>query len=119
MLALTLAILRLSPLYRKYAYLQAEVKLDWAEDRRSVTLSYLHSGITCYEVKGEPYKEEDRLLMRLSIIPVPEHTEEQVAVLKCKSVITDFYNLLGVITRIVFQNGPELTDTPTVVSRMF
>lgn len=118
-LALTSGILHIGPLYRKYTYIAAQVCFDWAEDRKSVTVSYLHNDILCYQVKAEPYKEEELLVMRLTMLPVGQHTEDQVNTLKGKTIVTDFYNLLGVITRTVFQNNADQRDTQEVVVRPF
>ncbi|MNG47015.1 hypothetical protein D3C79_48820 [compost metagenome] len=118
-LALTLGILRLGPLYLKYDYLDAQVCFDWAEDRKSVTLSYYHSGVLCYKVEGRPYKEDDLIQMRLTLLEIPELTEDQKLLLSRKTIITDFYNLLGVICRKVYMNNGDLSDTPTSVVRTF
>lgn len=118
-LALTSGILHVGALYRKYAFIDAQVCFDWAEDRKSVTVSYLHNEILCYQVKAEPYKEEELLVMRLTMLPVGQHTEDQAERLRGKTIVTDFYNLLGVITRTVFQNNADPRDTQTQVIRPF
>lgn len=118
-LALTIGILRLCPLYLKYNYLDAQVCFDWAEDRTKVTLSYYHSGVLCYKVEALPYKEDELIQMRLTLLEVPELTEDQQQLLKRKTVITDFYNILGVICRKVFMNNGDLSDKPGTVVRTF
>lgn len=118
-LALTSGILRIGALYQKYTYIAAQVCFDWAEDHKSVTVSYLHHDILCYQVKAEPHKEEELLVMRFTILPVGQHTEDQAERLKGKTIMTDFYNLLGVITRTVFQNNADPRDTQDVVVRPF
>ena len=118
-MALTLAILKIGPLYLKYHYLEATVTFEWPEDRKSVIVTYIHSGVTCYQVKASPFKAEDLLLMRLEMLPIPAHTDEERESLKRKTIVTDFYNLLGVITRKTFQNNGDMTDTQQVVIRQF
>lgn len=118
-LALTSAILHLNPLYLKYTYIGAQVRFDWDTDRKWVTVSYYHNDILCYQVKAVPFRGEELLHMRLTVLGVPAHTEEQTHLLRTKTVITDFYNLLGVIARTVFQNNGDVTDTQTEVVRPF
>jgi len=118
-MALTLSILRLCPLYLRYEYCKAEVYLEWDKPNNSVVLHYKHHGILCYSVQAKVYKEDNKAKTKLEIVPIRSHDVLEKEVLKNYKVMTDFYQLMGVITRTVWQNNADLDDTDKSAVRNF
>lgn len=117
-MALTLSILRLCPLYLKYEYKKARVEFEWDKPNNSVTVKYYHHDLLCYTVVAHVYKESDTAKVRLTYHPLSDATgEETWAALKGTTVMMDFYQLMGVITRAVWQNNREETDCDRIAVR--
>ena len=119
MLVLSLNLLRLGPLYRWYTFNQARVHLEWDKPNNSVTLNYFHHEIHCYSVKVDVYKEDDVAKAKLTHLEVPRWTPPEQKLLGNKNTTKDFYQLLGVISRTVWENNATTEDTATCCVRDF
>lgn len=112
-MALTLSILRLCPLYLYYSANKAKVQFEWDRPASKVVVSYYFNEVLVYLVEAHVYKDKGKGDVRIELkhLPIPEHTSEQAKMLKCSNVITALYNLMGVITRKVWQNNGDVEDT--------
>lgn len=118
-LALSLSILRLCPLYLKYHRNKATVAIEWEKEKSKVTLTYTHHEILLYKVEGVVNKEDDKLFISLELLEAPKLTDEEQNILRTMRVMTDFYELLGVITRKTWMNNQNEDDTDFKVKRSF
>jgi hypothetical protein len=121
MLALTLSILRLCPLYLFYRYDRAKVGLEWDRPANTVVVTYWYNEVLMYRVKAYVHQNADKEKVEIDLrhMYVPDHTPEELALLKGMTIITAFYNLMGVITRVTWQNNREAEDTEDSCTRQY